>query len=216
MTTPHCIALSPPLPHPTSPQVTDGLGIFELLTLAEGLGTVTQMSVFTGYSMGQPYVPLDQSQQFAQDAVDMIDFAKGDTSTTYGKIRADMGHPKPFAFTRMEVSVVPLSFAALPGPGPVPPPHTTPPATLQGWQRRGAHEHPRLPRPLPSHHGRHLEEGSRHAGRCHGAVNCVRFSLFEVTRASSSFLTSFRLLSHHKRSAPRAAGTGVTSPTTPA
>lgn len=87
----------------TSPQVTDGLGIFELLTLAEAMGTVTQMSVYTGYSMGQPYVPLNQSQQFAQDAVDMIDFAKGDPSTTYGKIRADMGHPKPFAFTRMEV-----------------------------------------------------------------------------------------------------------------
>lgn len=53
--------------------------------------------------MGQPYISLNDSQQFAQDAVDMIDFAKGNATTPYGKERAVMGHPAPFKFTRMEV-----------------------------------------------------------------------------------------------------------------
>ena len=35
-------------------------------------------------------------QDYIQDAIDLIEFAKGDTSTTWGKIRADLGHPDPF------------------------------------------------------------------------------------------------------------------------
>ena len=33
---------------------------------------------------------------FIQDAIDLIEFAKGDTSTKWGKVRSDMGHPQPF------------------------------------------------------------------------------------------------------------------------
>lgn len=53
--------------------------------------------------MGQPYVPLNQSQQFAQDAVDMIEFARGNASTRWGAVRINMGHPQPFELKRMEV-----------------------------------------------------------------------------------------------------------------
>ncbi len=35
-------------------------------------------------------------QDFIQDAIDLIEFAKGDETTTWGKIRAQMGHPEPF------------------------------------------------------------------------------------------------------------------------
>lgn len=35
-------------------------------------------------------------EDYIRDAVDLIEFAKGDTNTKWGKIRADMGHPAPF------------------------------------------------------------------------------------------------------------------------
>ena len=33
---------------------------------------------------------------YIQDALDLIEFANGDVNTTWGKVRADMGHPAPF------------------------------------------------------------------------------------------------------------------------
>ena len=33
---------------------------------------------------------------YVQDALDLIEFANGDTSTKWGKLRTEMGHPKPF------------------------------------------------------------------------------------------------------------------------
>ena len=86
--------------------VTDAIGIFELLTLCEEIGTAPQLSVYTGYSMGREYIPLNQSQVFAQDAVDMIDYATGSDATEYGKKRAAAGHVAPFTTTsdlRLEV-----------------------------------------------------------------------------------------------------------------
>jgi alpha-L-arabinofuranosidase len=44
-----------------------------------------------------------RSQIFADEAVSMIEFARGDASTKYGAIRIALGHPAPFTLTRMEV-----------------------------------------------------------------------------------------------------------------
>ena len=41
-------------------------------------------------------VSLDQLDPYVQDALDLIEFANGDVNTTWGKVRADMGHPAPF------------------------------------------------------------------------------------------------------------------------
>lgn len=83
--------------------VTDGLGCYELLLLAELLGTEAQMAVYTGYSMNAPYVPLNESQVFADDALDMVEFANGGPATRWGAVRAAMGHPAAFGLRRMEV-----------------------------------------------------------------------------------------------------------------
>ena len=84
--------------------VTDGLGIFELLTMCELLNSTCQMSVYTGYSMGRSYIPMNESEPFAVDAVDMIDFANADAhASEYAAVRAKMGHPKPFGLQRVEV-----------------------------------------------------------------------------------------------------------------
>jgi alpha-L-arabinofuranosidase len=40
--------------------------------------------------------PMDSMGYFIQNALDLIEFANGDVNTKWGKVRADMGHPKPF------------------------------------------------------------------------------------------------------------------------
>lgn len=81
--------------------VTDGMGLFEYLVLCEELGAAPQLSVYTGYSMGQPYLPLNASHVFAQDALDAMDFANGDG--TWGQLRRQIGHPDSFGLKRFEV-----------------------------------------------------------------------------------------------------------------
>ncbi|RYF94098.1 MAG: alpha-L-arabinofuranosidase, partial [Chitinophagaceae bacterium] len=41
-------------------------------------------------------VPLDQLDPYVQDALDLIEFANGDATTQWGKVRAGMGHAAPF------------------------------------------------------------------------------------------------------------------------
>jgi len=83
--------------------VTDSLGLYELLLLCELLGSQAQMSVYTGFSMGAAYVPLNESAVYAQDAVDMLEFANGANTTVWGAKRAAMGHAAPFGLRRLEV-----------------------------------------------------------------------------------------------------------------
>jgi len=40
---------------------------------------------------------------YIQDALDLIEFANAPTNTTWGKLRADMGHPEPFYLTMLGV-----------------------------------------------------------------------------------------------------------------
>ena len=84
--------------------MTDGLGVYELLRLSELLGCASQLSIYTGYSMGAKYVPLNESAPFAADAVDLLEFANGDAAATaWGARRAAMGHAAPFGLRRLEV-----------------------------------------------------------------------------------------------------------------
>jgi alpha-L-arabinofuranosidase len=41
-------------------------------------------------------VPADQLDPYIQDALDLVEFANGATTTKWGKLRARMGHPAPF------------------------------------------------------------------------------------------------------------------------
>uniref|UniRef100_UPI0025ECBEAB alpha-L-arabinofuranosidase C-terminal domain-containing protein n=1 Tax=Treponema sp. TaxID=166 RepID=UPI0025ECBEAB len=40
--------------------------------------------------------PMDKMDEFIQDALDLIEFAKGSPDTKWGKIRSQLGHEKPF------------------------------------------------------------------------------------------------------------------------
>ncbi len=48
-------------------------------------------------------VPVDQLDPYVQDALDLIEFANGDNTTRWGKIRGELGHPAPFNMTMMGV-----------------------------------------------------------------------------------------------------------------
>jgi alpha-L-arabinofuranosidase len=41
-------------------------------------------------------VPVSELGSYIQDALDLIEFANGDVTTTWGKLRAEMGYPAPF------------------------------------------------------------------------------------------------------------------------
>lgn len=76
-----------------------GLGFYEYFLLCEDLGAeplpVLNCGIGCQYQTGD-CVPLDELQPYIQDAIDLVEFANGDTTTTWGRLRAEMGHPAPF------------------------------------------------------------------------------------------------------------------------
>lgn len=79
-----------------------GLGFFEFFQLSEEIGAeplpVLNVGLACQYQNNDPsaHVPVDELQPYIQDALDLIEFANGDTTTTWGELRAQMGHPAPF------------------------------------------------------------------------------------------------------------------------
>ncbi|MDE6582106.1 MAG: alpha-L-arabinofuranosidase, partial [Duncaniella sp.] len=78
-----------------------GLGFYEYFQLAEEIGAEPLPILNAGMKcqyQNRPddQLPLDSIRPFIQDALDLIEFANGDTTTTWGALRAGMGHPEPF------------------------------------------------------------------------------------------------------------------------
>ena len=85
---------------------TFGLGFFEYFQLAEDIGAEALPILNCGMACqfnSCELVPLDQLGPYVQDALDLIEFANGDVSTKWGKLRADMGHPAPFRLKMMGI-----------------------------------------------------------------------------------------------------------------
>ncbi len=85
---------------------TFGLGFFEYFQLAEDIGAEPLPILNCGMACqfnSAELVPLDELGPYVQDALDLIEFANGDTSSTWGKVRAGMGHPEPFHLKMMGV-----------------------------------------------------------------------------------------------------------------
>ncbi|WP_082333734.1 alpha-L-arabinofuranosidase C-terminal domain-containing protein [Mangrovimonas sp. TPBH4] len=76
-----------------------GVGFFEYFQLSEDLGAeplpILSCGIACQFNTGE-LVPIDGLDPYVQDALDLIEFANGSTSTTWGKLRSDMGHPEPF------------------------------------------------------------------------------------------------------------------------
>jgi alpha-L-arabinofuranosidase len=78
---------------------TFGLGFFEYFELAEDMGAEPLPILNCGMACqfnSAEVVPLDQLDPYVQDALDLIEFANGDTTTYWGNKRAKLGHPRPF------------------------------------------------------------------------------------------------------------------------
>lgn len=79
-----------------------GLGFYEYFLLSEEIGAaplpVLNVGLVCQYQNDKPeaHVPVDSLDEYIRDALDLIEFANGDTSTKWGKLRADMGHEAPF------------------------------------------------------------------------------------------------------------------------
>ena len=79
-----------------------GLGFFEYFQLCEEIGAEPLPVVSCGIACQfqnhdeKANVPVSKLNSYIQDALDLVEFANGDTTTTWGRVRAQMGHPASF------------------------------------------------------------------------------------------------------------------------
>ena len=80
-----------------------GLGFYEYFLLSHDIGAeplpvlnVGMACQYQNWNNPKAHVPVDSLQPYIQDCLDLIEFANGDVNTTWGKKRAEMGHPAPF------------------------------------------------------------------------------------------------------------------------
>lgn len=84
---------------------TMGLGFYEYFLFCEDMGAEPVPVVAAGVSCGnsatggagqQGGIPMPEMDEYIQDILDLIEYANGSTKTTWGKKRAEAGHPEPF------------------------------------------------------------------------------------------------------------------------
>ena len=86
-----------------------GLGYYEYFQMCEDMNMqpvpilpcgVSCQGANGGWEMwptqAQDVVPMQEMDEWVQDALDLIEWANGDETTKWGKVRAAAGHPKPF------------------------------------------------------------------------------------------------------------------------
>lgn len=76
-----------------------GIGFYEYFLLSEDLNAEPLPILNCGMACqfnSKEIASMDDLEPYIQDAIDLIEFANGEITTTWGKLRADMGHPAPF------------------------------------------------------------------------------------------------------------------------
>ncbi len=79
-----------------------GLGFYEYFLLSEEIGAeplpILSVGLACQYQNDDPdaHIPVSELDSYIQDALDLIEFANGDTDSEWGSLRAQMGHPEPF------------------------------------------------------------------------------------------------------------------------
>jgi alpha-L-arabinofuranosidase len=83
-----------------------GLGFMEFFQMCEDIGAqplpILSCGIACQFNSGE-LCPLNQLEPYIQDALDLVEFANGNTNTTWGAKRAALGHPAPFHLTMMGV-----------------------------------------------------------------------------------------------------------------
>ncbi|MFD5401067.1 alpha-L-arabinofuranosidase C-terminal domain-containing protein [Streptomyces griseorubiginosus] len=83
-----------------------GLGYYEYFRLAEDIGAMplpVVPALVTGCGQNRAVVDEALLKRHIQDTLDLIEFANGPANSTWGRVRARMGHPEPFHLTHIEV-----------------------------------------------------------------------------------------------------------------
>ncbi len=82
---------------------TYGLGFYEYFELCEALDCMPVPVLNAGMTceVQSPFykvysIASEEFRQYVQDALDLVEFCRGDESTTWGAVRIGMGHPEPF------------------------------------------------------------------------------------------------------------------------
>lgn len=82
-----------------------GIGYHEYFQFCEDIGAEALPVVAAGVSCqnsarrggdGQEIIPTDEMDTYIQDLFDLIEYCNGDTSSVWGRKRAENGHPTPF------------------------------------------------------------------------------------------------------------------------
>lgn len=87
---------------------TDGLGLVEYLEWCEDMEIEPVLAVYAGFSLdvwGQSGTdwPQDRMDEVVQEALDELEYCMGDTTTKWGALRAEHGHPEPFIINFIEI-----------------------------------------------------------------------------------------------------------------
>ena len=78
-----------------------GLGFYEYFQLAEDIGAIGVPVINCGLycqmrGRGPVDTESDEFAQYVQDMHDLVEFCRGDENSTWGKVRASLGHPEAF------------------------------------------------------------------------------------------------------------------------
>jgi len=78
-----------------------GLGYYEYFMLSEAIGAEPLPVVHSGLlcqarDVREAPLTIEETHAYAQDLLDLIEFANGGVETEWGALRAEMGHPEPF------------------------------------------------------------------------------------------------------------------------
>ncbi len=83
-----------------------GLGYYEYFQFAEDIGAMplpVVPALVTGCGQNQATDDPALLRRHIQDTLDLVEFANGPADSTWGAVRAAMGHPRPFGLTHLAV-----------------------------------------------------------------------------------------------------------------
>ncbi|GAA4889688.1 alpha-L-arabinofuranosidase C-terminal domain-containing protein [Streptomyces coeruleoprunus] len=83
-----------------------GLGYYEYFQFAEDIGAMplpVVPALVTGCGQNKATDDPALLRRHIQDTLDLIEFANGPVTSTWGRKRAEMGHPRPFGLTHLAV-----------------------------------------------------------------------------------------------------------------
>ena len=73
-----------------------GLGFYEYFRFCEDINAEPLPVISCGMAHSGEISPVSDYELYAQDALDLIEYATGPADSTWGKKRAEAGHPEPF------------------------------------------------------------------------------------------------------------------------